>query len=315
MSLTPRVVLTVAITLLVGGLSRPGRYPLAARAAQPAARVDLDTVLARAGAYVEQYQRDFSLLIAEERYLQEVTRPNEGPSPTGGERWTLAGVSSTTEGRKLFSEFALVRVRDDERSLWLAFRDVVEVDDRAVPDRGTRLERLFRAPPANAVQQAQAIANESARYNMGDLVRTINVPTLALEFLGPANQKRSSFKKRGEETAAGARVWIVGFEEKARPALIQTPERRDVVTKGVAWIDPETGRIIRTQIDPQLQRGLKTRITVTYAPEERLGLWVPVEMKEIYELESRQISGEATYTNFRRFDVDVKLKGLKGEIR
>ena len=34
-------------------------------------------------------------------------------------------------------------------------------------------------------------------------------------------------------------------------------------------------------------------------------------MTERYETESRTITGEATYTNFRRFETDVKLLGVK----
>ena len=278
----------------------------------PPQKLDLQTVLVRAAEYVRQYQREFALLICEERYLQEVTRQNEGPA--GSERWSLGGVGTTAEGRKLVSEFALVRVEDADRTLWLAFRDVLEVDGRPVQDRTERLQRLFVAPPANALAQAQAIAKESARYNIGDLVRTMNVPTMGLEFLGTAMQKRSSFRKRGEETEQDVKAWVVAFEERERPTLIQTPEGQDVVTKGTIWIDPQTGRVLRTQIDPQLQRGLKTRVTVSYAPDARLGMWVPVEMKEIYELESRQITGEAKYSNYRRFETDVKLKGPKGEV-
>lgn len=279
----------------------------------PAQKLDLQTVLRRAAEYVQQYQREFALLICEERYLQEVTRQNEGPA--GSEKWPLGGVGTTAEGRKLMSEFALVRVEDADRTLWLAFRDVLEVDGRPVHDRTERLQRLFVAPPANALAQAKAIALESARYNIGDLVRTVNVPTMALELLEAAMQKRFSFRKRGEETEQGVTAWVIAFEERERPTLIQTPAGQDVVTKGTIWIDPQTGRVLRTQIDPQLQRGLKTRVTVSYAPDARLGMWVPVEMKEIYELESRQISGEATYSNYRRFETEVKFKGPKGEVR
>ena len=276
-------------------------------------KLDLQTVLARAGEYVRQYQRDLSLLVCEERYLQEVTRPNEGPA--GDAKWSLGGVGTSVEGRKLVSEFALVRVEDADRTLWLAYRDVLEVDGRTVRDRAERLQKLFITPPSNALAQAEAIARESARYNIGDLLRTINVPTLALEFLEPAAQKRTSFRKRGEETAQGVRAWVVAFEEDDRPTLIQTPESHDVVTKGQIWIDPASGRILRTQIDPQLEKGRKTRVTVNYAREAALDQWVPVEMKEIYEMESRQISGEATYSNYRRFQTDVKYKGPKGEVR
>jgi hypothetical protein len=58
-------------------------------------------------------------------------------------------------------------------------------------------------------------------------------------------------------------------------------------------------------------RGLRARITAAYAPDERLGLWVPVQMKEVYETESRTLTGTATYTNFRRFETEVKFVGVK----
>jgi hypothetical protein len=264
--------------------------------------------MTRAGAYAAKYQQEFSLLLADERYVQHVTAAAEGEA-RGARR--ASGGSGAAERRGLASEFALVRVQGADRSLWLAFRDVVEVDGRAVRDRQARLRRLFLTPPADALAQARAIAFESARYNIGDMVRTVNVPTLALEFLETAAQKRSRFTRAGEETAEGVRAWVVSFEEHARPALIRTPGGQDVKTKGRAWIDPGTGRILKTELDPQLQRGLTSRITTTYAPDERLRLWVPVEMKEVYEMESRTLTGQATYSNFRRFETEVKFLGVR----
>ena len=92
--------------------------------------------------------------------------------------------------------------------------------------------------------------------------------------------------------AEGVRAWIVAFEEHARPALIRTPAGQDVTSKGLAWINPHTGRVLKTQLDSRPRRGLTTRITATYAPNERLGLWLPAEMEEVYETESRTITGE-----------------------
>jgi hypothetical protein len=277
--------------------------------ALPAEQPDLRAVMARAGAYVAKYQQDFSLLLADERYVQEVADATKGPA--NGAKGTTAGAGAATETRVLVSEFALVRVEDAGRTLWLAFRDVVEVDGRPVRDREERLQRLFRTPPANALAQAQAIAFASARYNIGDVVRTVNVPTLALEFLEPAAQARSRFRKTAEAMVDGVRAWVVSFEERARPTRIRTTRAQDVKTKGLVWIDPDTGRILKSELDPQFQRGLRARLTTAYAPDERLRLLVPVEMNEVYEMETRTLTGTATYTNFRRFETDVRLLGVK----
>jgi len=65
------------------------------------------------------------------------------------------------------------------------------------------------------------------------------------------------------------------------------------------------------ELDPQLQRGLRARITAAHAPDERLQMWVPIEMKDVYEMEMRTLTGTATYTNFRPFETEVRLLGVK----
>jgi hypothetical protein len=92
---------------------------------------------------------------------------------------------------------------------------------------------------------------------------------------------------------------------------IRTTRAQDVKTKGLLWIDPGTGRVLKSELDAQIQRGLRARVATAYAPDERLQMWVPAWMTERYETESRTITGEATYTNFRRFETDVKFLGVK----
>ena len=97
----------------------------------------------------------------------------------------------------------------------------------------------------------------------------------------------------------------------ARAGAYVAKYQQDVKTKGLVWIDPGTGRILKSELDAQIRRGLRARITTAYAPDERLQMWVPARMTERYEIESRTITGEATYTNFRRFETDVKFVGVK----
>jgi hypothetical protein len=55
-------------------------------------------------------------------------------------------------------------------------------------------------------------------------------------------------------------------------------------------------------------------ITVTYGPRDELsGLWMPVMMEERYEYGSKTVTGLATYSKFRRFQVSTKeqIKILK----
>jgi hypothetical protein len=287
----------------------PGRP---ARAAPQSEAPDLSGVMQRVGRYVEEYLQEFSRLVCDERFAQEFRQVRSRASSRGS--------SFDIERRRLVSEFALARVEGAGGWLWQGFRDVVEVDGRSVRKGNNRLEALFSSSPADLLKKARAIADESARYNLGQY-RTINVPTLALEFLALNFQPRQRYEKTGEETVTGVRTWRIAFDEQARPTVIRTPDGGDVPSKGIVWVDPVTGRIIRTQLEPQ--QGYqdetvtvskpegprqKSTIVVTYAPDPRLGTWVPVEMRESYATAQLSLTGTATYSNFRRFETVARIK-------
>ena len=68
----------------------------------------------------------------------------------------------------------------------------------------------------------------------------------------------------------------------------------------------------RLQSDPG-PRTSTADIEITWGPDQKLGLWVPADMRERYTGPWRQSSiaydivGAAVYTNYRRFDVDVRI--------
>ena len=91
---------------------------------------------------------------------------------------------------------------------WVQFRDVFEVDGQSVRDRNDRLANLFLKPSPSLAAQVNRIQDESSRYNIGALERTVNVPLLPLIFLNPALQARFTFTRelsvRRKRSACGA---------------------------------------------------------------------------------------------------------------
>ena len=276
-------VLVAALTLIAAP-----RHALA----QPAPKAD--DLAARAGQYVVDYGHQLSLVIGVERYAQ----------------WMQNADQVRPLVRNLVSEFALVRVGDD----WLGFRDVVELDGKPVGDRQDRLQQLFLASPSTAVQSSRAIADASARYNLGPLQRNFNVPTTALFFLHPTNLSRFSFKIEGSDIMESVRVLRVRYKEERKPTIIRTAAGKDIPVKGTFWIDPGDGRVLKTTMELEadaLMTGGSSRmadnrfeeafqgsirpafserrakstvsITVSYKTDTRLALMVPSEMVEIYE--------------------------------
>jgi hypothetical protein len=299
----PRGVLRGVVEIRPSAAAAPA--PAAPRAGAPTDRAaappprdaELDLVVARATEYVQSYVRDFTRVVAEEEYDQRLEYPTNS-----------IGVRPADGHRVVRSDVLMVSTPDLGR--WLPFRDVFEADGKKVRDREDRLRKLFVDAPTSAASDARRITEESARYNLGSVDRTINVPTLALECLFPAALPRFRLERRGEESIDGVRAWRIDYEERTGPTLIRTPGGGNVPASGSFWVDPVTGRVLRTVLRTGDQ-AMKMAITVEYRGNDELGLWVPSEMRERYERQGETLTAVARYSNFRRFRVstteDIKV--------
>jgi hypothetical protein len=178
------------------------------RAAYTGPATTVEELIERAGRYVVEYGEQMSVIIGVERYAQ----------------WMQNLDFVRPVSRQIVSEFALIRTKDG----WDGFRDVYEVDGKAVTDRQDRLLKLFTETPAVAAEQGRKIAAESARYNMGPIQRNFNVPTTALFFINAGNQARFKFRKDGEDRIDGVAVWKVRYEEARKPTLIRTSQGKNM---------------------------------------------------------------------------------------
>src|SRR5918994_1849336 len=79
--------------------------------------------------------------------------------------------------------------------------------------------------------------------------RSLNNPSVAFEVLDPRHHAQFRFSKEGEQRVDGFHVWVIHFAERdGRPRVVQTTPGGNTVTEGRAWVDPLTGRLVRTQI-------------------------------------------------------------------
>ena len=282
-----------SVAALVLGLALLSAHP-------DAQSVSLGDLRARAGAYVVDYHQRLAAIVAEEHYVQRSATTATGARQEADGR--------TVEHRTLRSDFMLLPGVAGEDA-WFAFRDVFEVDGRPVSSERGRLEVWLSGPRSSFMRNARALALEQAQYNLGPITRTINVPTLALEILMPARQQRFRFRRTGTASLNGVPVSVVTFEERRRPTLIRTPEGRDLPAKGTLWIEPATGRVMRTELRTG-ERGrdlVEGMIAVEYAFVPRLDLLLPVRMEERYTGRGTEIACTASYSNFRRFETGARI--------
>jgi hypothetical protein len=256
----------------------------------------IEDLLNRASAYVEGFVREFSTVVAEERYVQDSHPMADVDLLSGGPSQRSA------DHVELRSDYLFVST--GTASAWLTFRDVYSVNGRPVRDREERLARLFVNPAADALDEAGRISSEGYRYNVGSKQRTIANPLLTLGFLQPEYRERFEYRLAGVDTSLGSDVWIVKFKERVRPTLLRTSDNRNVVSMGGFWIDGASGRVLQTE----LETSTSDRVMTTFTYDERLQMDVPSEMRDIAWSNRSPVTGTATYTNFRRFGVSTDEK-------
>jgi hypothetical protein len=263
----------------------------------------LPDLLARAASYLDDYEARFSAVMSQEDYRQRSTSL-VGPSP---------GVPSL-QTRDTKAELLILNAGS---GAWLCFRDVFEVDGKTLPNHVQRLATLLAAPGGDstgAASEANQIAVESARYNLGP-TRNLNVPTMALTFLKREQQARSSFRDSGtQKEGERERVQIVSFTENARPTIVRGAKGRDVPAIGRFWIEA-SGRIDRTELVLS-DDDLDAKITVVYGPQPKLGVWVPSSMAEQYEVVGtfERTDAVANYSHFAVPTVSVDVAGFKAAV-
>ena len=267
----------------------------AAATAAAAQTPSLDTVLSRLHDYLDRYEETLAAVVAEERYAQEVYDFRLG---------------SPERSRVLLSDYSPARAPGGHA--WTGFRDTFEIDGRPVRDREDRLVALLAEGSAGSAQQALRITRENARYNLGaDLVtRTINVPTVALDLLHRRHRNRFDVTRDQETVVGGRGAWRLRFRERRTPTILRTPDGGDRRSNLSVWVEAETGAVLRTTMT--WEGGAPAgEISVGYREDDHVGVLVPDRMTEEYRSAEWVVSGEAVYTNYRRFQTGARiLSGL-----
>lgn len=283
---------------------------IVAQAEAPTLRLVLD----RAAAYVADFHRQLSSIVAEERYVQDW----KSVSPDRRHEVT------PLDHRVLLSDLLLVK--PEGFRAWMEFRDVFEVDGTPVRERDQRLVKLFLTPSPSTDQQIREILDESARYNIGDIQRNVNTPIFPLLFLKAANHYRFKYTLASDRTPVNAadaatpadsafrvstEIWAITYVEKESHTMIRTDGGKDLPSKGRFWIDPASGQVRMSELTVD-NRAIRATIDVSYQSAPLLGLLVPIEMRERYEVKRHgtRIEGRATYGRFRQFQVKVDEKIL-----
>jgi len=267
----------VVMCLAVGAINAAGQRP-----------VPNAILMVSVARYVEDYEQRLGAIIGDEEYTQRVFNSRR-----------------MTRRRQLRSEFALVRLPTDDQR-WIGMRDVLEVDGRPVSNRAEQILALLKLPFGAARDQWRALEEESARFNIGTIRRTLNVPTFVLLFVRGDNQHRFQF----DTPRLDGSQFVVEYRELDRPTFIRDEQGGDEPARGWLRVEPGSGAITATRLEVGLARtDVHARIDVRFARDPKLQLWLPAEMRDRYSAPSdERVEGQALYRNFKRFETEASWK-------
>lgn len=275
--------------------------PIAGLSAQP----DTAHVVTSAQRYLGAWQIQLAAIVAEERYEQ--ARSVFGRPPSGVASHPVGAGWQPAETRQTVADVLFLRV--PKRDGWMCFRDVFEVDGRPVRDRQQRFDALFRAPGSDIATSALAIANESARFNLGAVSRNVNTPATALIFLLPAFAETIDWTLDARGAYDGAPAWVLGFRQRRPPFAVRTPDGKRVEASGRFWLRPGDAHIKATEVVLRTKT-ISSRVHTAYGPARGLEQWVPVRMDDEYTIPGRErVTGSAAYGNHRVFQTSARVVG------
>ena len=250
-------------------------------------------VIERARANWTAFEAELGSILADERYRQEA-------------RWPRAPEVDGSVIRVIQSEVFLFRVPNSTE--WASFRDVQSVDGTPPNDRAPSVRETLADTSLPLNVRVGRLVEASARYNLGDIERTINTPTFAPIVLRPEHAKRFRFVQESNTVVGEIAAVVLRFDETVRPTIVRGRGTRDQPMRGRLWLNPSTGEVLRSTLEFVDRRSaLTATIEVEYSVDSNLGLRVPKNMRERYERRGHTVTTEAVYTNYRRFTTSARI--------
>ena len=221
-------------------------------------------IVARASTYVDDYIAAFSAVVSEEKQIQTLMRPD----------------GRVRKSRAITADFLLVKTRGPWPE---AFRDVIEVDGKKIGDREDRLRKLFLEHPKDARALADAIAQESGRYNIGT-PRRGNSPLVPIVFLTSKVAPGVRFEGTAERLT---------FQEMRTPTVLSRNGVHNMPAHGSFEIDPATGRVRSAEFTADTANSIlpsdavAAAFTVKFVVDPNIQMSVPAEVTERYTRPSK----------------------------
>ena len=230
-----------------------------------------DAIRDRLDKYLIEYEPQLSSLVADERMTQRDGASRLANTPNRG----------ADQGSRDHFRGRVRRPARKRRLAWVPTRGQGQQQDdrrrRSVARGAADRRRQGRLRPGAAAARAERRAQPRFAANDKSSEPAARVPA-------SAQPHRLRHRLDGMEKIRGINTARMVFEEHSTPTIIQRPDGGDMQSLISAWVEPDTGRLLRAQVKTRDARigvlPFDNVIWVDFRPDEKLGLLVPYEMKE-----------------------------------
>ena len=254
---------------------------------------------ARLNAYLTDYEPKLSELIADEVMIQQNVQ---------GTR-TAGGGIGPPGFRTIQSEVAFIALPGEVG--WMGFRRVTKVGSTLVEDELGALTAGWPADRRTTTRERAPCWPIARGSTWAHHARSI-FPTSRWNCSTPAMRPAFRCASPARNTSAGRTPRKLVFVEEVAPTIIRAGDGSQMRSIVSAFVEPGTGRLWRADVitrDPS-QGGFAfdAVISVEFRYDQKLEMLVPARMhEEFFAGANRRGWGDATYSNYRRFQTAARI--------
>jgi len=174
-------------------------------------------------------------------------------------------------------------------------------------EREPRLLKLLEGPQElDPLLKAQQFFDDSVRHYISQNIGLFDEMLAPLSLLRTENGPKVTFRLENIKTTNGVRVASLRFTETTAPHVINSPI--DEPATGRILVEVGTGIVRQTEL-VMSNKHVNLRVTVAYAPEPTLALWLPSKMTFQSDISSLGAGNKSPGT-VQSYDVRESLEGL-----
>lgn len=245
-------------------------------------------LMERIGDWAEYYLDHFPSFAAEET-LSQIQREKRGGAV-----------------RTIVSDYFFLRLTSGSRDRGF-FRDVLSVDGKQIQSDAKRDAKWPKLAAAKSFQEFSALVEGPGKYELAP-EQFSGLDRLASRFAVRYQDRMRYFY--AQDTSDGpSRNVLIGYRQESGEGLAIV-EGKAVQVSGQAWVDPDSGRIVR------IEENLRSKdanywIAVDFAAAAPLDAWLPSSIT-VRVIEKGRIALESVYeySNFRSLFSDPRAAAV-----